>query len=301
MSVGIVLGFRKRADCTPLAMKSAKTLLRTAATRCRDIIVNILAVTEMLVAPPPLPELASNSDDEDLYEEEWSLSVRSSSDATLIDHHPSDPLSLQFYDLGLEAAFTDWYNSTLTRMDFFGYMLCFCSALFILFAPRTAFNQASTQEGINYWRSMFAVLPSLLFLTPRTRNLYWRYREAIVMMVFASTTQWELHVRHYIGCVDAITFQKPLFFHGFSWLGVLILMFQMRFKLMLPLALTCFAADLTVLPTICSTFYPDTPFAVCAGYDVVKMGLMVVAGPLVLARFMEMRSRHIFLNGLQRG
>ena len=70
---------------------------------------------------------------------------------------------------------------------------------------------------------------------------------------------------------------------------------------MLPLALTCFAADLTVLPTICSTFYPDTPFAVCAGYDVVKMGLMVVAGPLVLARFMEMRSRHIFLNGLQRG
>jgi hypothetical protein len=297
--VAVVVGFKKRSDCTPCAIRAAKSVLSTAANQSRESIINILAVTEMLVAPPPLPGLEQDGvetdDEDDFIEEEVEINIRSSAATSLANEEiPRDRFTLQFHDHHLEKAFAAWHNNNLTRMDVFGLSLSLCSAIFMLFAPYSAFNKVSRATGVSAWWSVPAVLPLLLFTTPRSRAFYAKHREMIIIYVFAFVTHWQFHVENYMNCVEESTFTRALYLHGFSWLGVLILMFQMRFKLLLPLTLACFAVDFSLIPKICTTFYPETSLTACIGFDVVRMGFLVLIGPLTLAWWMEKHSRKFF-------
>lgn len=307
-AVAVVLGFAERADCTSAAIRAAKMLLHMASTRCRDSVVNILAVTEMLVAPPPLPQLRhpddegrdGDGDEEDLVEEEWELSGRGSGEHPPL-RNPAHPLTLRFPAPDMEAAFAAWHNHTLTRMDAFGFAMCGCSLLFILFIPHTAWDRAFRVADISPWRGAVSLLPALLLASPRTRPFYARHREAIVAYIFACVLQWTLHVAHYMHCMEPAAFIRPLHLHGFSWVGVLALLFQVRWRLLAPLVLACFAADAgAMMPTICATFYPTTAPAACMGLDLVRVGLLAITVPLALARVMELRARELFLARLQR-
>jgi hypothetical protein len=300
--IAVVVGFKKRSDCTPVSIKAAKTLLNTAAIHSRESIINILAVTEMLVAPPPLPGLDQDGleteDDDDFFEED--VEVRSSGAISLADEDiPRGRFTLQFHDPRLETAFAAWHNNNLTRMDVFGFILCLCSAVFILFAPYTAFNRVSKASNVHAWWSILAVLPLLLFSTSKSRIFYTKHRELILIYVFLCTTNWQLHVENYMDCVEPSMFKRALYLHGYSWLGVLVLMFQMRFKLLLPLTLGCFAVGFSLMPKICSRFYPETSLAACVGFDLVRMGILILIGPLTLVRWMEKHSRKFFFARLQ--
>jgi hypothetical protein len=271
----------------------------------RESIINILAVTEMLVAPPPLPGLEqsgidSEDDDEEFIEEEVEINSRSSGAISLADEDiPRDRFTLQFHDPRLETAFAAWHNNNLTRMDMFGFLLCLCSAAFILFAPFTAFNKVAKATGVHALWSIPAVLPLLLFVTPRSRVFYTKHRELIIFYVFLFTTHWQLHVENYMNCVEPSMFTRALYLHGFSWLGVLSLMFQMRIKLLLPLTLTCFAVAFSLMPKICERYYPESSLMACVGYDLVRTGILVLVGPLTLIRWMEKHARNIFFARLQ--
>ncbi|KAL4541208.1 hypothetical protein Ndes2437B_g05589 [Nannochloris sp. 'desiccata'] len=259
----------------------------------------------MLVAPPPLPGLEGDNtedddDDDDFIEEEFEINSRSSAAVSLADEDiPSDRFTLQFHDYRLETAFAAWHNNNLTRMDMFGFILCLGSAIYILFAPSTAFNKVAKATGVHAWWSIPAVLPLLLFTTCRSRLLYTKHREMILIYVFLFTTHWQMHVENYMNCVEPSIFTRSLYLHGFSWLGVLALMFQMRFKLLLPLTLACFAINFSLMPKICETYYPQTSLSVCVGFDLVRTGSLVLIGPLALVRWMEAHSRKFFFARLQ--
>jgi hypothetical protein len=258
----------------------------------------------MLVAPPPLPVLeeehTESDDDEDFVEEEVAINGRSSSGFRLADEDIlKDRFFLQFYDHQLETAFAAWHNSNLSRMDMFGFILCLGSAAFILFAPYTSFTKISQATGVHAWWSIPAVLPLLLFTTSQSRRFYTKHREMILIYVFLFTSHWHLHLENYMNCVESSTFTRGLYLHGFSWLGVLALMFQMRLKLLLPLTLACFAIDFSLMPKICEKYYPETPISVCVGSNLVRMGILLLCGPLIVVRFMENHSRKVFFARLQ--
>ena len=249
----------------------------------------------MLVSPPPLPEALNHGvddeDDDDFIEEEWEVFEEDEPRPEVACNR----FTLQFKDQRIERSFAAIHNSNLARMDIAGYLLCMCSAIYILFVPHTAFNKAASFEGIQAWRSTFGFLPIVLLLNPRTRGFYFRHRETFITFIFCATLLWQLHVKHYIDCVTTETFTRALYLHGYSWLGVMVLMFQLRFKLALPLVLTCFVPDLTLVPAICSRFYPEQSLISCVGFDVLRIGFWVVAFPLCLSRWMEKRCRDIFL------
>lgn len=247
------------------------------------------------MSPPPLPEIFQHEGDEDddseFIEEEWEV----------LEDEPPPPdvrkhkFNLRFDDQRLEANFAAVHNANLARMAIAGYLLCFCSALYILFVPETTFNKAATADGVQAWRSTFGFLPAVLLLIPRTRAFYFRHRETFITFIFCTTTLWELHVKHYMNCIDDVSFRKSIYLHGYTWIGVVILMFQLRFRMLFPLALACFAADATLLPAICTRFYPATSLLTCVGFDVLRVGLFVLGGPLLVVWWMEKRCRDIFL------
>ena len=139
------------------------------------------------------------------------------------------------------------------------------------------------------------MLPLLLILFPRTRSFYSRYREYILACVFLSVVQWTVHTKHYMDSMPPAVFTRPLYVHGFSYIGVLALLYQVRFFILCPLVISCFLIDaVSMLPVICSEFYPGSSIWSCAAYDVVRVGVLVVALPLALVRVMEKRSRELF-------
>jgi len=302
--IAVVVGFKRRSDCNPISIRAAKNVLSTAATKSRESIINVLAVTEMLVAPPPLPSLEGDNtesdNDEDFIEEEVAINSFSSSGLVLAHEDiPRDRITLQFNDHRLEAAFAAWHNNNLSKMDMFGFTFCLASAIFILFVPYTAFNKVAQATGVHVWWSIPAILPLLLFTTSRSGWFYTKHREMILMYVFLFTSHWQLHVENYMNSVEPSTFTRGVYLHGFSWLSVLILMFQMRFKLLLPLTLACFAVNFSLMPKICERYYPQTSISVCVGFDLLRMGLLVLIGPLALVRWMERHSRNVFFARLQ--
>lgn len=140
-------------------------------------------------------------------------------------------------------------------------------------------------------RSLISLAPVALLANRRTREFYVHNRQTLLAFTQLASAQWQLHVQHYMRTMEAATFTRPLYIHGFSWLGVVILLFQYRIRMAAPIAMLCFALDTTLIPQICRIFYQDMGMARCVAGDLARILPLVLLGPLAVAWAVERHAR----------
>lgn len=300
-TVAVVLGFKQQEDCSPLAIRTAELLLESASGKYRNNIVELLEVTELLIAPPPVlpPSMDDDLDFLRSIEEEWD-STDSDTDTDI----PAPDMSinkylLNFKDPSLEAAFAALHNASLFKVDLLSFPLCLVFALCILFVPQTKFKMPALADGVQAWRCLVAFLPMVLLINPRLRAIYYRHREVLITYTYCTSTLWNLHVKNFMDCLDPVVYLHPLNMLGYPWLIIMILTLQLRFKLLLPLTLGCSAVVSSLLPRICSLFFSESVLTVCIGREAIKLTASVLAGPLLIVWWLERCSRRNFTRTIE--
>lgn len=295
----VVLGFKSRSDCGPSTIRIAKEVLEATSSECAELVGHYLTTAALLVDPPAPAQLPA-SDEEgdhglDFQGDAWrahQMDIRSPSASY-------NSVTLEFTDPRVEAAFAAEQNASMACRDAVGYIFGFVVLVFVLFVPQTKFNQPAAAEGVQVWRWAICHLPFCLIISKRTRPLYCRHREALLAYTFITGLLWNYHVQHYLPFLSVTDFSRPLFVRGYIWVLTLILIFQVRIRLLVPLILSCFAVDSTLLPKICSVMYPDVAAGRCIAAEGLKVGLIAVAAPLMMIWFVERRSRENFLRAFR--
>ena len=300
VTIGVVLA--SESECTPATgAQLANILVDAAELHHTKRISDIIAATEALMAPPPLPDLLDffdvpeQDDDSRILEDDDDFDEWNAVDQMPPSELISDKYTLEFNDLAAEAAFTALHNNALAKLDMGGFLICICSLVYIFYIPGTKFDKLERGEGVQKWRGFLFFLPLLLFLTERGRVIYCRYREMFVVYTIFMSAMWHIHVKHYMHCLRVDDYIHPAYMHGYLWLSVGIVLFQMRFRLLLPITIACFAVSAKLMPTICSTFYPERPGLFCVGYELSKVVVFVLVGPLTVARLLEKLCRKSFM------
>ena len=297
----VTFGFQNLSDCSQLAAMIAKKILEAATTECRSLIFDTLGMMECLVAPPFASALngASDNSHDDIAEDMLTDEQWEALNAPLPEIHElmSDSFTMQFDDPHLEAAFAAANNAHFIKMDIGGIVL-FCASLSIIYFTSFTKIDMSQVTAIQLLRAWILSLPMLLLFNSRTRAVYIIHRESIVIYYYIILTTWIRYMKLFMDCMDAEDFTNPLHMLGFAFLSIVILTFNARFRLLLPLVLACFAINCTFMPTICSRFYPESPLTSCVFYQVSKVLLVVVFPSLLIVRWLEKRARANFLNKL---
>ena len=296
------------AAAVPAAAATARALLDAATIHCAESILSILRVTELLICPrTQFPVLAedlphASALDTSESEDEWGpggdappaaelpTSARIASSLAMPTNSWWD---LRFKDPAQEERFRRRHNLLLLQFDVLSYIFLVFCINFIMFYPGT-FHLASKLDRFSIALSTVCFLPAALLVTPRGRAVYGRHREPLLAFTFLAVTGWEVHVQHYMHLVDPVVFTRPLYMHGFSWLGTMLILFQLRHVVLAPLAAACFAADATLMPTICRHFYPDQDLGQCVAKDLVAKAALEVLGPLLVVGFFERHARMVF-------
>ena len=307
-AITIILGFQNSKYCTPDSYDRAKTLLSITIKECTGLVDDILSATSLLVAPPPIPQSEHNSDDEDEEEEEednedsrinryvqtleWQISH-----GMTPANYAHNKFTLEFDDPRLESAFTAENNAKLLGRDAFGYFLSLCMSVFIAFAPLKIKGSASYGSWREQWRWCMFYLPSSLLFNKNMLPIYCRHREALVAYSYLTAAFWTM--QNFAESLDEGNLARFTCMHGFVWLFLFMLNFQMRFRLLLPLAVACFVVDLAILPKVCSNFFPLANPTRCFAYQVVKFGGVALFAPLFFVWSSEKRSRENFLRRIR--
>lgn len=290
---------------------------------------DILAATSLLVAPPPLPQVdvisEDEEDEEDIDPEEQEDEDNDEDSYVYIEENdvyrymqtmvwqmahgttPATPcrniFTLEFEDPRLETAFATENNNRMVHRDVFGYLVSLCVMASLLFAPQTKFSlpgATAHNESMQMWRWIVCYLPACFLFSKNMRPFYCRHREALLAFTYLTSASWALHVHHFLQLLEEASISRLIYMHGFIWLFLLILYFQMRFRLLLPLTFACFALDLAMLPKICRAFYPHSysPLS-CIGAQMMKFGVISLIGPLLFVWWAEKRSREAFVMRMQ--
>lgn len=188
-------------------------------------------------------------------------------------------------------------------MDAFGYALCQLSVMYIMYMPGAAFQMDAKSGGSLAVRlhSQAALAPGVLLLHRRTRAWYIRHREWAVAFTFAAAAHWAMYHRHYADIMLAEDFKKWFFFWGYSWLGITLMLFQLRWCFQLPMALATYWADTRLLPGFCAQFAAGTPAAACMRLHIVRVVKLNVLVPLTIIYLSEARLRRLFRERRARG
>ena len=301
--MAFIFGFKNQTDCNEAALEVAKDFISTALTpECRDVIEGVAFATDLLLpppplsyCPPPLTELEASSEEEESEDE---------LDNTLSTIDFSyNPFTLKFTNSELEEAFTASHNSNLFWIDTCSYFLTLLIVLYNVLSPSSIYYSLYFQEGIQMWRCYTPQLPFILAIagifSPKFRSVYLRHREHLISFTHITALQWQLHKEHGIRSLPAAYITRPVFMNGFGWLAIAILLFRLRFQIVLPLAFICYIVDITLLPKICASIYPMIDPRTCIGVEILKNGFFVVVVPLFLVWCVEKRSRVAFLKRLQ--
>ena len=297
--VAAVLGYDGQDISSPEVLNIANGLLEALSSDCSVIIGHFLSSTTLLVEPIP-PSVWNESDEEqefgfpdDVWQDEPIDEALHPPNATC------NRFTLEFIDPCLEAAFTAAQNAAMTTRDAIGYIFGFVFLAFILFFPHTNFNQPGAAKDVQIWRWAICHLPLLFILSKRLRPLYIRNREAMLAFTLITGLLWNYYIQHYMAFLSASNFTRIIFMRGYVWLFTLVLIFQIRFRLVLPLAVVLFAIDATLIPKICSLMFPDATLGVCIMSETVKVGCIALASPLLLIWYGEKRSRENFYRRVQ--
>ena len=202
----------------------------------------------------------------------------------ILASHPYNKLSLKFTDPQLETAYTTKRNVDLATRDAFGYFLAVTSMLTLSLAAKG--NSVPV-----IWRWIVSQLPSCLLVSSRMRPLYYQHREALLVYTFLTTLCVHLRVQTY-NSLAVPSFFFPFF--PFLWLFLLISFFRIRFQFLLPLSLTCFIFDAPLLAKVCSGS-ENASLLSCTPTEFLKIASVVLGGPLLLAWFVEKKSREAFV------
>lgn len=292
----MVLGFQNRFDCTPAAAELAKAVLDAAEFQCIKMVFSVISAMETLVSPPPVPALSESfhNESDDDSDNESLLNWEAYGQARTVQL-TRDTYSMQFHNNNVEAAFTAMHNGALAKYDMCGCFICFCAILYILYVPGTKFHKLEGAEGVQLWRAFTFYLPMLFFITETGRKFYCLNREYLIIYIYFTNIMWNLHVKNYLDVLDPLDFSHAIYMRGCWWVGVPILLFRMRFRLLFPIVIASFAAAATLMPTICSKINPNGPILSCVGYELCKVAAVVVLPPLMVVRGLENSCRKSFM------
>ena len=293
--LGLVLGFPNPSDCAASGINIATQLLDNAATECLDSISDILQISTLLLSPPPTLKYMQQTSDDSLDSD--SDDAISDEENGLIIARPDvsyNLFTLHFTDPALEDKFAIEHNASLLKLDAFGFFAGFLYTLCLLFLPSTKYNTPGlTKENIQCWRCFLLFAPSLLLFSRRTRQLYVQHREFLLAYTFLTTALWLVHVENYMRCLEAREFTRWCFMNGFLWLAVYSFVFQMRLRILLPVLMLCFAINVTLMPRICLTFYPEVRR--CVALQTLKVLGVSILAPGFLMWWLENWSRESFI------
>ena len=292
--VAAVLGYDGQDISSPEVLNIANGLLEALSSDCSVIIGHFLSSTTLLVEPIP-PSVWNESDEE----QEFGFPDDVWQDDPIDEVHTheiaSNSVLLNFKDPSVEATFASWHNANLFKLDVISFPVCFLFALCILFAPPAKFQKAAMEQSIQSWRCILCFLPIFLLITARSRSLYYRHRELLITYTYFSATLWHVHVKNFMNCVSPSDFTHFLNMRGFHWFIIITMMLQIRFRLLLPLSIACFAVITSILPSMCATFFPKIPIDVCVSTEALKAALCVLVPPLFLLWTVERRLRWTFI------
>lgn len=276
--------------------------METAATNYSNLIEDFLEMATLLVAPLPL-HLSPDADIDEDEDEEEDLLI--SDDQENILHSAQSRLlynnfTLEFKDTAIEAIFAAEHDAASVNLDLFGYLWGFAAMSWALFWPNTRYNQPGLADGVQIWRFFICYLPVFLIFSRRTLPLYIRHREPILVYTLLCTMAWHRYMEHYVNILSTEEFLRPLYIRGYIWLAVIISLFQVRIKLLIPLSMACFIGVATLVPRICARFYSDcwSP-AVCIIAEGLWVGALSWVAPVLLVWWAERRARENFMRRIQ--
>ena len=302
INVAVVLGFKRQEDCGTSALKMARMMMQTAASDFPHLIADFLITTSLLVAPRWLQTVDSDHEHSD-EEEPLLTGEEEEENEEILQSEPPDlaynSFTLEFKLAVVETAFAAEHDAASMKLDAFGYLWCFFAMSWALFWPNTRFNQPGLAMASSLWRFFICFPPVFLILNERTRSLYIRHREPILIYTLLTTMAWHRHVEHYVDILSTEEFMRPLYLHGYVWLAVIISLFQARIRVLMPLSLVCFIWDATLIPKLCSRFYPSTRPTVCISLETLWVGAFALVAPLMLVWVVEKRSRDNFKRRIQ--
>ena len=280
ITIAIYLGFKNEAHCSRSAVKLARSILLTSLTHCLTVIEDVVAATELLVSPPPLHPLT------------WRQPSFETTEEGTDDDEAERCQTLE-----------PTYNSLTLRFDNPQTEASFILIVYGTYWPNVSkFGNLGSVEGVQRWRVLICYLPMVLAfaaqISLQCRKFYIQNREKLIAYTYLTSLHWHMHTEHAMGSVPTEFFTRPIYVDGFSWLIITVLLFHLRFPLLLPLTIVSFAVYITLVPKICTKYYSEIPGLLCIGQKIAKIGFCL-SSALMLNWSAERRCRREFLRRLR--
>jgi hypothetical protein len=138
-------------------------------------------------------------------------------------------------------------------------------------------------------------LPALLLLRSRTRALYHRHRDSILLMVhFVALVYQHWIVQNYMHLAPVATLRNPAFAFSFTWLPTAAILYQMKFAWQVPMYAVMTAVNISLVAPMCTLALPEEGTERC-GLRMATKTVTMVAAALLVVYCVEWRARRVWL------
>lgn len=202
------------------------------------------------------------------------------------------PVWLTFDDPALEKGFVEWSAAHMAALDHASLFIILGNMLTLGFMPHFAI---ASRHPVWFLLGFLPVLPLAFRLRPSTRSTYSKNREHVLLYVHVVSAIWQQATRNSTLVLGTRLFRTRTMPRAcFSWQVLNLLMFQLRWKWMVPICAIFLLVNCgTLLSPLCEEWGP-----VAGGNCVAVVAThctCMLAVALVVLRMSELRMRRLYL------
>ncbi|KAG7674919.1 hypothetical protein Ndes2526A_g07668 [Nannochloris sp. 'desiccata'] len=222
---------------------------------------------------------------------------------------PSQTFWMTFKDPTLEKAYLEWFARHMRPLDPASTMLACIFFCTMGFSRTSSMARNHPLPWVSGWT---ALIPMLFCVLPATNHIYMAHRELFLLIFHVSSLGWHVataNTTKYLGDATFLLYSNPK--ACFIWQFANLVMFQLRWKYAVAIALTMFVGDsILLVPGLCRLFQHHSSgttngvVAVAVAVsrcekETLLYGAAQLFAVLVVLHVNECRTRKLFLNSLE--
>jgi len=197
-----------------------------------------------------------------------------------------------------EELFGRWYAQNMMRYDAVAMLMCIAFQTVLVFVPGATYGLFFRLSWVQWMIGYCHLIPLAMLASHTGRSFYRSHRDKVLQMHLLVILLYQhLVVENYRYVGPPLFLSCSNVAYSFIWIPFVVLIFQVRFRLLAPTIALFTAVNLFLLRSFCEECRSPTPrtlYRRCIGRGASKVCIMVVAA-LSVVYFVEWRARRLWV------